>query len=266
MNKIHFKNKLDGFLGLFDGGSKSSVKTDVITSNVVNALAENITNCRSNTEVTQSFIISGDYNVVKGAKQVQYVKLSAQCAQDVKNLADIQQSVANAIKSAANSQSVALIGALGKSESDIDTFIKNDVEQNITQRTIADIVNDSNATQEFIISGNNNIVKKFSQQQTFDIVYKNSQNAVSQLRSVQIIKNAASSDASATQEDPISNAITAAGDIATGIVSAYGTFGVIMILIFVCAGGFLIFVIIKGLSGGFRRNKGVDINKAKIDL
>ena len=149
-----------------NSGSSSSTKTSVISRNVANALAQNIMNCKGSQLIKQEFIISGNYNVVKNTKQVVFLQLSSSCSQDVNNMADIQQSVSNAIKQTAEAQSASLLSVLGGSSSKVDTAIQSDIEANITQETIQNIVNSTNAAQTIKISGDNNIVDTFSQEMT----------------------------------------------------------------------------------------------------
>jgi len=200
------------------GGSSSKATTNVKTKLAVDLVAQNIMNCTSNSVVKQRFVIVGDYNIVKNVKQVQNIKLSVKCAQNNKNIADLQQSVANAIKQAAHSQSVSVLGALGKSSADVDLTIDNEVKQTINQQNIINIINKSNAEQEFIIRGDNNIVDNFSQEQTMSIVYKNVQQVINQMKSVQVIENAASQKSKSKQTNFISDIISSVFSGLQGLV------------------------------------------------
>lgn len=236
------------------GGSSSKTNTNIATSLAVEAVARNIMNCQSNTNINQRFVVSGNYNVVKNSKQVQNIKLSAACSQDAKNIANLQQSVSNAIKQAAESQSVSVLGALGKSNAETNLFIENEVKQTITQENIQNIINSSNAMQEMIISGNNNIVDKFEQSQTFDIVYKNAQKALNKMKSVQVIENAADQSSKATQTNFIS-------DIVDSVFSGLQGFGLLWVIVIVAAIIFLGPVILKGgpLAGMFASEEEEDM-------
>jgi hypothetical protein len=189
------------------GGASSKASSTIKTRSAVEALTENIMNCQANAFVTQRFVVSGNYNVISGVKQVQYMKLSSSCWQDASNIAEMQQSVANALKQVARSQSVSVLGALGKSDSEISSYITNEVTQKITQRTIQNIVNDSNVTQEILIEGDRNIIDNLSQEQTANIVFDNAQKALNTLVSVQTIENAADQEAEATQTNFVAEII-----------------------------------------------------------
>ena len=209
------------------GGSKSKNKSNIHTSLVIDAVAKNIMNCKSNMKVLQSFRVTGDYNVIQGVKQVQNVKLSAKCAQDAQNIANLQQSVANAVKQAAESQSVSVLGALGGSDSEVDSTIRNDVKQSITQENITNVINNSNAQQEMVISGNHNIIKDFSQTQTYSIVWDNAQKLVNTMKSVQAIENTSDQSAKATQTNFISDIV----DSVFSGLQGFGWMGVAIIAV-----------------------------------
>lgn len=209
-------------------GSSSTTTTNVKTKMAVEAIANNIMNCTANANVSQKFTIQGDYNVVSNAKIVQNMKLSSSCAQDSKNIAELQQSVAAALKSSADSQSVSVLGVLGSSRANVNTTIENEVAQKITQSNVQNIITNSNAEQEFTIVGNRNIVDNFSMEQTYDIVLRNTQAVLNQMKSVQAIESASSSDSKATQTNFISDII---GSIFSGLTSMAGLW-LIALLIF----------------------------------
>ena len=195
------------------GGSSSTSKSTIDVSAAVTALTQNIMNCSSNAMMAQELLVSGNYNVVTG-RQLQTLHLSASCSQDVQNVADIQQKITDILKNTAESQNVAVLGVLGKSSSEVETTIRNDVKQNITQQTIANIVNTVNIQQKVLISGDNNIVN-FSQEQTAQLVYAAAQTAINNLKSVQDMNNAVVQLASAKTTNPISDVIDSLGSIFT---------------------------------------------------
>jgi hypothetical protein len=225
---------IEGFIGGLFGGAKSTTTTNVATKSVVEAVARNIMNCSSNALQVQRFVISGDFNVVKNTKMVQNLKLSSDCSQDAKNIADLQQAVSNAIKQSAEAQNVALLGVLGSSKSEVNLNIDNEVKQVITQENIQNIVNQSNAQQEFIISGNNNIVDNFSMDQTSEIVYNNAQKVVNQLKSVQQIETQADQEAKATMKGPLSEVLDSLFGGASSLIWVIIAVGVIGLI-----GGFI---------------------------
>jgi hypothetical protein len=196
--------------GLFGGGGSSSKATQTVeTKSAVDVMTRNIMNCSSNTFGVQEFIVSGSYNKISNVKQVQALTLSATCSQENKDITNLQAAVANELTTAASAHSQALLGVLGGSKTQIDQNIKNEVSQKISKETVANIVNTVNATQRAIISGDNNIIDNFSQEQTMSLVFDACQKALSQLTAVQAIENAAKGKAEATQANPIADTISA---------------------------------------------------------
>ena len=226
------------------GGSTSRTSTDIYTQNVVEALSKSIQNCQSNTVINQQVIIKGNYNVVKKIRLVQGMKLSAQCAMDDKNIAAAQQAVENAIKQQSEAQNVALLGGLSKSSSETDLKIHNEVRAKISRETVQNIINNFNATQEFYLDGNSNIVEDVSMEQSMEALFDGCLQAVSQISAVQDIKTKADQTSKATQTNPISEIIGSIGKILTSIGGIYA----VVLIVVICVGGGVAIVVIK--NGG----------------
>jgi len=226
------------------GGSSSKTKTNIGTELVASAIARSIVNCNTNTVISQKVSVQGDGNVVSGVTKNQATKLSIECFHSAENMAKIQNEVAAAIKQAAESQSVALLGVIGNSDAEIDLNITNAVKNDITQETIQNIVLSTNTEQGIDITGNYNLVKNVTQAQTAAMVSKNTQAAVNQMNSIAMITNAVDQAAKSTQEDPVTNAITAVGNAIAGIMDAFSSpMTLMLILIAVVAVAYI-------LSGG----------------
>lgn len=223
------------------GGSSSKTSTDIYTSNIVEAMSKTIQNCSGNTTINQQVIIKGNYNVVRNVRIVQGMKLSTSCSLDDKNIAAAQQAVENAIKQQSEAQNVALLGALSSSSSRDDTKIRNEVRATITRETVQNIVNNFNATQEFYLDGNNNIVEDISMEQSMQVLFDNCLAALSQLSTVQDVMNNAELISKATQTNPVSEIIGAIGNIITSL----GGMWTIVIIVAIVVGGYII------IQGGF---------------
>jgi type IV secretory pathway VirB2 component (pilin) len=220
-------------------GASAETTTTIISKNAVEAMVSNIMSCRSNSFTSQRFVLSGSYNTVTGYRMVQAMKLSTECAQDAKSVADIQQSVSSALKQAAESQNVSVLGALGSSKAEVNNRIENEVSAKITQQTVLDIVNTTNQEQTAIISGNNNIIDNFSMEQTSEVLANNCQKVLNQLSAVQAIANAAEGNTKATQTNPISDILNSIFSGLTGL----GILWVIIIVVAIIVGGV---ILIKG--------------------
>jgi hypothetical protein len=228
------------------GGSSSMSNVNNVTSSVTNAMAQAIMNCSGNTMTEQKFVLSGSYNAISNFKMVQAMSLSATCANSAENLASVQSAVTAAVTAAANAQAVAGIGSLTKSSSSTNINIHNDVTQNITSQTLTNVINTVNAVQSAVISGDNNIVSNFSEEQTLTIIQNACQSVISKMDSVQQIASSADAAATSTQTDPIASLFTGiAGVIDAGFSGATGMMWVyaLVFIAIIIAGCVMVYLI-----------------------
>ena len=241
------------------GGSSSKSTTDIYTSNVVEALSKTIQNCSTGAAVSQSVVIKGNYNVVRKVRMVQTLNLSSSCAMSDQNVASAQQAVENAIKQQSEAQNVALLGALSSSDSETDVKIRNEVKAVINRETIQNIVNNFNATQSFFLDGNSNIVEDISMEQTMQVLFDGCLEAVSKISAVQDIMNKADQASKATQTNPISEIISAVGNIITSL----GGMWMIVIVVAIAVGGY---ILVSFGPGAFFGSAGEDPNAARLAM
>lgn len=233
------------------GGSSSKTNTNVSTKLAVEAITNTIMNCTSNSLISQKFLIEGNYNVVTNFKQVQNFKLSTECTNNAQSIANLQQSVAQAIKAASESQSVSVLGVLGGSNSETNVDISTEVSQKITNNTITNIINNTNAEQEAIIRGNHNIIDNFSQEQTSEILSKNAQKALNKLTSVQSVSTQVDATSKATQTNFIS-------DIVDSVFSGLQGFALIWVIVIVVAIIFLGKPVLSAMTFGMSNDTSSD--------
>lgn len=248
-------------------GSSSKTTTNIDTSIAVNALAQTIMNCTSNVQAGQSFIISGNGNIVSNSTQVQALSFNSTCKQSSENMADLQAKISNAISQVASTQTQAVMSAISAgSESETDVTIRNDVEQNITQQTIQNIISNVTAQQSLIISGNNNVVNNFTQNQTLSIVTSACQNSINSLKSVSDMNAAIDQSAKTEQKDPIAGIIGAVGglidSVFTGMATAMGPIVILIGVVLVVLGPKILDMIPVGaLVNAAASSTGVDIGE-----
>ncbi len=214
------------------GGSKATTSTNLASSVAIDAIARNIMNCKNNTFLRQSFIVTGNYNVVKNTKMVQNLKLSTKCSQDTQNTINLQQEVTNAIHQIAEAQSVSVLGAIGNgSVSDAYINISNEVKQKITAETILNIINDTNAQQDIIIAGDHNIIDNFEMSQTLELLQENCQKVVNDLKSVQILDNTINQTANSKQTNFISDIIDSVFSGLADLMNVWVIFLIVMVVV-----------------------------------
>jgi len=231
------------------GGSKATTTTSVVSKAAIESIVKNIMNCQNNTTMIQEFIVRGDFTTVSRSKMVQSVNLSSQCANDAQNIADLQQSVANSLKQAAESQSVSVLGALGSSRSEVNANIENEVKQSITNETVTNMINNVMLEQRLIIEGDNTIINEFTMEQTSDLVYNAAQKVVNDLKSTQVLDNNIDQGAKATQTNFIADIFESVFSIFTGPIG---------VLLMLAVGGVVFIVLLPKLSAIMGENKAVE--------
>lgn len=185
------------------GGSSSKATTDVATNFATSVIAKNIMKCGYSIIQNQNVNVSGNNNILDGISLNQSFRLNANCLQDSKAMAQMQNEIANAIQQAAKSSNVALIGALGKSDSEVDLNIRTQVSNAVNFQNIQEIVTQTNSQQGINVSGNNNILRNITLEQVGEMLLTNSQTVVNQIEAVNIVNNKIKQEATAIQENPL---------------------------------------------------------------
>ena len=205
IGKISDRGRREGF-DLF-GGSSSSSTTEINTSTATKILSEAIMSCRGNTTVSQNVDISGDGNVLDGVSFVQATKISSDCSQDMKRDSNLQQQVATDLQQKIEAQGSGIMSMLGGSSADVNSKINTDVSTLFSDSTLTEIINGVNAAQGLSVSGNNNIIRNYTQKQTTDLLSKGLQKALNNLSTVQSANMAMAQEAIAITTNPVSEII-----------------------------------------------------------
>lgn len=213
------------------GGSKSSVSNVIDTNVAVKTLTNAIMNCKGNTNVSQILNVSGSGNIISGIKQLNAFKLSSTCDQQIKDNKDLQQQITNDIIASAEAKGSGILSALGASDSDIFNRIHSDISTLLDSNTVNNIVNNVNQLQGIDISGNNNIVKDFTQQMTSELVYSSVQNAINNLSSIQTLSTSTKSESTAITTNPISDVIDSVFNGIQGLLKYWVILVIVVLLI-----------------------------------
>jgi hypothetical protein len=213
------------------GGSSSSVTNVIDTSVAVKTLTNAIMSCRGNSNITQMLNISGDNNTISGVRQLNAFKLSSTCNQEIKDNKQIQQDIANQLTAAAEAKGSGILSALGGSKSDVNTKIFSDISTMLESNTVNNIVNNVNQLQGINISGNNNIVKDFTQQMTSELVFSSVQTAINNLDAVQRLNTASNSQSTAVTTNPISDVIDSVFNGLSGLLKYWVILVIVVVLI-----------------------------------
>ena len=212
-------------------GSVSSSLSTIDTKNAVNALTENLMNCSGNANSSEDIIVSGSGNVLTNIKQVTYLKLSTQCAQSAQSMADLQSQITSALTNAATAQGTGVLSALGGSKSMAESRISNSVQQNITQKSVTDMVTSINAAQRLIVSGNNNILTNVSQETTSEVVQNAAQNLINGIVASAVTSSTSDTKSTAITTSPITEILDSIGKTLTDALGTLVTGAMVMWII-----------------------------------
>lgn len=228
------------------GGAASSAKSksDVIYDSVTKVITEHIMKCRANKTLSQDISIHGSGNTISGVTQKMGLQLSTQCVHDSSQMSAVQNEIANKIMQTANSQSVSLLGVLGKTQSDVETKIRNSVNNTITSSTLTEVINDTNVKQSLIIKGDNNVAQNVTMEMTAQILSDNVSKLVNNVEVLHEIKNTTEAQSASKQSNFIADVVDSAG----GVVKTIGDSVFMMLIVGLIA---LIIAMKLGLLNGF---------------
>ena len=223
------------YSNIMGGGASSTSKTEVLSETVAEVMMKNLVDCGSSSTTTQRFEVSGDGNTIAGVKMLQAFTITVDCANSATNVTKLQSAVTSAIKNSSTAQSVALVGALGSSSSNVDQLISTSVRNSITSENITKLSLESNTAQVFLVSGSNNTISDITMEQRKSVILKAVMKVVNDIDVIQKISNAAVSDSAAIQKGPL-DFLTDWMDGLTGVI-------IVMIL----AGAFVAVQFIPGM-------------------
>jgi hypothetical protein len=198
------------------GGSTSKTKSDVFIESVNNAFVQSIQSCSMSSDVQQIISIKGDGNTLSNIEMNQVYTSLLTCIQDVNVVTKIQNDIVNAIKSASESQSVALLGVLGSSSSEVDTKLHESVRNAINVTTLTKLVNNIKAAQTVYVQGSGNTLLNINMKQVNSNIASSSQQVVANIDVLNSLKNTIDQSSKATQQDPIANFLNGLANLVSG--------------------------------------------------
>ena len=227
------------------GGSSSKSKTDIFSELVNKAFVKTLQSCQTSVNQVQEIVIHGSNNTVSNVQMKQQFSGMMKCVQDNQFIADFQAKLANDIKSAAASQSVSVLGALGNSNSEIDTRLRQSVQNIVDTTNMTKLVTTMASTQRIQIgsegavnSSDNNVVENITLEQFNEMLSSNSQKIINQISAVNDLKAQIDQESKATQTNFIKGILDGVANIVGEIT---GPFLIGMILLAVAAIAWFLF-------------------------
>ena len=223
------------------GGSSSKSDVDIFMESVNDVFVQSIQSCSMNSNVEQIINIKGDGNILSNIELNQVYTSLLTCVQDVNMIAQIQNNIEEKIKSFAESQSVALLGALGNSDSEINTRIHNSVRNAINVTTMTQLVNNVKAAQTINLDGSGNTLLNINMKQVNNNIASSSQQVIANIDVLNTMKATLDQKSKATQEDPIENLLNGLSKLMTGPI---------MWVAIIIIGGLIVMVIFLNTGAG----------------
>jgi hypothetical protein len=214
-------------------GTSSSTTFKSEFNNTLDVLTRGIMNCQNTTQSMQIVNVDGSGNVLKNVRQVAKFDFNVNCMNNTENLSKLQNEIANSIVQSSAAVSPGLIGAANNTNSDVNTFIKQDIENNITTETVSNMLTSINSTQYVRIQGDKNIVNNISQEITMDIVTKAAQSLLMNLDSYNKSDSKGDQKSEATTTNFISEIIDSISSVLGSIFGGMAAAWLIVILVFV---------------------------------
>lgn len=215
------------------GNSTSSKSTtDILTQSINDAMIQSIQQCGSTSLQIQNIDVKGSGNVLNNVQMKQAVDSVMKCASSQEAMSAMAANIANTIKQTADSQGVALLGALQGADSQTNTKIKNIVENHINMQSVQSIMSAAIQKQTISVDGSNNVLMNISMDQLYKNITEAAAQQVAKIVSDITSSSTAEQSASSKVRDPISDAIKAIGDL---IMGNFLIFALIMIALMAAA-------------------------------
>lgn len=215
-------------------GTSSKSNMEVMNESINSAMISSIQSCGSQSTQIQEIKVKGTGNVLNDIQMKQAIDTVTKCASDQSAMSDMTAKMASAIKQTADSQGVALIGALQGASSEVNTKIKNVVSNYINLQSMQNIVSAAIQKQTIDVDGSNNVLMNISMDQFYKNLTDAAASQTAKLTTAVVSETTAEQQASSKVQDPISNAIKAIGDL------IMGNFLIFALIMIACIGGFLI--------------------------
>jgi hypothetical protein len=181
------------------------------------------------TTVQQQVTIKGNGNILDGVTMIQANAISISCSQSSQQFNDFQNNMVAAIKqSAANTD--ASLNIAGKSNSSSDTELTQKIKTDISMQNIQNIVSTTNQQQGLSVTGNNNIIRNFTQKQTMDLLASNIQQSLASSKTIGSIAAQLDQNSTNVTKNQLSDIISS---VFSGLTSMTGLIVIVLIVLII---------------------------------
>lgn len=265
----------EGFLGFGGGHTTQTVKTNIYTDIATSVVAKSIQSCASFADVKQELRVQGSsYVVMDGISMDQKFSVTIQCAQDQKQMTEIQNQITNKLMQSGHQTNQAVLGAVNSLfdekndqnlSTNVSTLIKNDINVELIQK----ITNQVNQVQSFVVKDSDHVIfKHVAMQQVSNAILDITQKSIQQTKLAIAMQNQTDQDATQEMRNPIADTLTAYGGMMKDIFAGLGNlmsgplFTILLIIIALMIVGM---VLKKFMGGGGDNDNGDDYDSGDYD-
>jgi hypothetical protein len=217
------------------GGSSSKTTTDVVTDIAVKAVQKNISRCV--VSATQEQLLSvkdvlGNVTI-SGVRMRQGASVNMNCVMEAVTQSAIQNSIANDIAQWAESQSVAVLGALGTSRSEAESNIRNQLMTSSIQDTTQEAFMQAIQKQGVEVAGvsGNVVIGDVSLDQSLEMVAKAMITGTAYSSVVNDVANKVAQTAKSEQSNPISQILDSIGGIVGKVLGSWTAIIIVVVIV-----------------------------------
>jgi hypothetical protein len=203
------------FFDIFKG-PQSKANTKVLTDQINDLILTSMQSCGTNVDLEQSLNVSGQGNVVSNLYMEQIFTSILTCVNKTDWMSKLQNDISTNIKQSSETKSVALLGILGASNSDVNLNIDNSVKNAINLKTMTSMINNIRQKQSVNVSGVGNVVRYASLKQVQSNISSSVQEIVASIDVLNKITNTGDQKSKATQDDPIKDFFDGVANVLTG--------------------------------------------------
>lgn len=240
------------------GGSSSKAITEIVNESITNSVFTASNKCLTTMSSEQLISIVGNNNIVRNVDFSLTATLKQDCGQNIELITKIQNSIASAIVATAEASGTGITSALGASSSEIDTRVRNVVQNNLTTEVLNEIVLNTNDMQKIIIQGSNNIIDGASFKTLRDTFSSASQTVAQKIATELTTSTDSTSKAEAKTAGIFDFAVDALRVATSGVVGSYLITAIVAIVV-VIAGAFISSKVLEdpSLTAGLANAAGV---------
>jgi hypothetical protein len=224
------------------GGSESKNSTEIIQESVSNVLFETIQDCSVSATGNQIFEMQGCNNVhYTDVDMMQVIKFDVTCLQGSDVDVDIQNKIIADLKQKAETESVALLGALNSDGSVNEATIRSSVENNITNSVIQNCVSHIDLNQTVgCYDSNDSSATNIKMDQFSETLMSCDQYSSAMAAIVNDLGAQSDQDGSTVVKGPLDSFFDMIGDIFDAGMMLW-VIGMLVVLVFACGSAYIMY-------------------------